>query len=1259
MSIPRTLGAAVMAAILLTLLACQTQKEATLTDAPEPNTIKASAPGFSPTGDPATSAVHLALGFGNGEVPQLWSVQILTGSVIVKKFEGGGSGADLPKELVWDGRSEGGAVWPEGEYYAILNVSYDSAYYPSKVAWDRFYLVSTPPSVKLSADPPEFTPEGQGMAGPVTIDIGSKAALAKIAGWSIVVRDGSGRIVKSFDGTEAEEKVEWDGSIEPSGYAAPSDSYTAMAEVRDEYGNLGRASLAIAVREQVAPPETSLIETESRGFSPTSDKSGGSIGFSLKLGNRESARSWRVDLTGPAGTRKSFSGDAAAAPSSLSWDGRDDSGTLAPEGSYSALLSVDYGRTYKAVQARSKEFILSSSPPDCRLSATPESFIPSEKGVASPVALLLDATPHLGKIESWSLDVLDSQGKTVRSFSLAWPTNQALWDGLTSTNELVATGATYLARATVIDEFGNRSTASTTVRVRDIPPPTELSVIEPRSSGFSPTGVGKPRSIDFIIVAGNAAQIKGWKVSISHAERGTQRVFSGTASELKRSLSWDGRTEGGALAPDGSYYALLSLDYGKSFKAAAVKSPSFALQAAPPDAGLEINPPKLSPSAGSFVSPVAISLSAASAFAEIESWIITILDPSGKAVALFKDSSPGGKVSWDGRTTSGSLAEPSTTYSVLAEVRDSYGNTGYAKALIPVDDLPQVSGQNAITPSANGFSPNSDATASSIDLSLAVPNKESVKTWKVAIAQVEGGVQKTFSGDGASLKDTLTWAGRSDTGSLAPEGVYTAEMSIDYGATFKAVSVKSRRFVLDSTPPKGTMLISPELSVPDEKGLVAPASIVLDGSSALARMAYWKVTISDASGKAFGSYEGPWPPKRLAWNGVAEDGSLAEPGAKYSVAALVRDEFGITDQLASTISVGPLPQATEQSSVAALAKGFSPMGNGSLKFNLAFGNRNLVKGWRLDIERDDRTVRMRFPGDPGNLPDSFSWNGLLQDGTLAPDGLYTATLSIDYGRVYAQTSASSEAFALVASPPTGSIAIDPPLFSPDGSGGGDSVSIGLDASSRYAKINDWSLDILDPGGNNFASFRGQWPMKKLAWNGRNAKNELVESAEDYPVTAKVRDEFGNILELKSAVHVDILIVKLGDGYRIRIASIVFKPFTADYLSVAPDIAERNVSTLNLLADKLKKFPGYQIRMVGHAVMVNWDNPALGKNEQEKELIPLSKARAAAIMQALAARGIETTRMVTDGVGASDQIVPDSDFADRWKNRRVEFFLQKK
>jgi outer membrane protein OmpA-like peptidoglycan-associated protein len=76
-------------------------------------------------------------------------------------------------------------------------------------------------------------------------------------------------------------------------------------------------------------------------------------------------------------------------------------------------------------------------------------------------------------------------------------------------------------------------------------------------------------------------------------------------------------------------------------------------------------------------------------------------------------------------------------------------------------------------------------------------------------------------------------------------------------------------------------------------------------------------------------------------------------------------------------------------------------------------------------------------------------------------------------------------------------------------------------------------------------------------------------------------------------------------------------------------------------------------------MINWDDPAKGKLEQEKELVPLSRARAGSIRQALVERGIEAARMTADGVGAQDPIVPDSDLDNRWKNRRVEFFLEKR
>ena len=168
----------------------------------------------------------------------------------------------------------------------------------------------------------------------------------------------------------------------------------------------------------------------------------------------------------------------------------------------------------------------------------------------------------------------------------------------------------------------------------------------------------------------------------------------------------------------------------------------------------------------------------------------------------------------------------------------------------------------------------------------------------------------------------------------------------------------------------------------------------------------------------------------------------------------------------------------------------------------------------------------------------------------------------------------------------------------------------------------------------------------------------MQSAEDYPVVAKVRDQFGNVGIVKATVPVDILVEKTATGYRILASRIFFKAFTADYTDVPPELAKQNMSRLDALAAKLKKFPGYKIKMVGHAVSIFWDNPALGAVEQKDILIPLSKARADAVEAALADRGLNKSRFTTDGVGASDQLVPDSNYKERWQNRRVALFLEK-
>jgi len=160
------------------------------------------------------------------------------------------------------------------------------------------------------------------------------------------------------------------------------------------------------------------------------------------------------------------------------------------------------------------------------------------------------------------------------------------------------------------------------------------------------------------------------------------------------------------------------------------------------------------------------------------------------------------------------------------------------------------------------------------------------------------------------------------------------------------------------------------------------------------------------------------------------------------------------------------------------------------------------------------------------------------------------------------------------------------------------------------------------------------------------------------VAHKVRDEYGNTGELKAVVPVDILVEKTATGYRILSSRIFFKAYTADYQDVRPDLAAQNLKRLNDLAAKLKKFPTYKIKLVGHAVMIYWDNKALGDIEQRDVLIPLSQARADAVKKALVDRGLTEGVITTTGVGASDQLVPDSNLADRWQNRRVAFFLER-
>ncbi|MCI5083334.1 MAG: thrombospondin type 3 repeat-containing protein [Saprospiraceae bacterium] len=88
------------------------------------------------------------------------------------------------------------------------------------------------------------------------------------------------------------------------------------------------------------------------------------------------------------------------------------------------------------------------------------------------------------------------------------------------------------------------------------------------------------------------------------------------------------------------------------------------------------------------------------------------------------------------------------------------------------------------------------------------------------------------------------------------------------------------------------------------------------------------------------------------------------------------------------------------------------------------------------------------------------------------------------------------------------------------------------------------------------------------------------------------------------------------------------------------------SILNEIVGIMKKYKGYQLRISGHT-----DNTG-----DEDRNLQLSKERAKACFDYLAAQGISIDRMVSDGFGESQPIASNSRSAGRRKNRRVEFEL---
>jgi outer membrane protein OmpA-like peptidoglycan-associated protein/flagellar hook assembly protein FlgD len=295
---------------------------------------------------------------------------------------------------------------------------------------------------------------------------------------------------------------------------------------------------------------------------------------------------------------------------------------------------------------------------------------------------------------------------------------------------------------------------------------------------------------------------------------------------------------------------------------------------------------------------------------------------------------------------------------------------------------------------------------------------------------------------------------------------------------------------------------------------------------------------------------------------------------------------------------------------------------------------------------------------------SFAWDGRDQSGRVVPDGDYTYRISAD--DIAGNT--GSEDLTLVVDtrsapisqqPPDVSLSVGPLPFTPDGDGANDTLTITSAAASENT-LSRWELVVADPFGVEFRRWNGTGaPRSVVTWDGKSASGELVQSAQEYTVTLSVTDDRGNVGSSQASALVGILVIRDGLTLRIMVPSIHFAPYTSDLFSVSTEELAKNLDTLRSLATVLNRYSDRQILIEGHAAHDYYQEGLRKEREQREELLPLSAARAEEVRQALIILGVDSGRMRTIGIGGARPVVPHSDRGNLWKNRRVEFILERR
>ena len=951
-----------------------------------------------------------------------------------------------------------------------------------------------------------------------------------------------------------------------------------------------------------------------------------------------------------------------AIPDTITWNGAMNNGETAPDGTYYYYITAtdDNGNSGKT---KEYEVVIDTVAPDVELAQ------PSDKifGEGAKAALKIKQT---GSVEDeWVGKFRSADGTVVRT--VKWVNAEPAefqWKGTDDQDAQVFDGV-YSYEISATDRAGNTSLPAsiTNIIYSAEKPATNLYVKGSRY--FSPNTDSKTSNVALDLTIPVPEEKSGnklveWAVTVKDKAGKAVRTYNQTNSGdiPPSSIIFDGKDDSGKQLKDGEYQAVVTAKYLNGYEPDPISSPVLVLDTDKPAAQIVASEKVFG--AGAKDSVKFSIMPVPSSGSTVPSWKGEIQSSDGKVVNSYDFGEyPPEEIVWNGISSDGTIAEKGQYRFVLSGT-DLAGNTGVSQTteLVTFDT---TEAQLLLAVSDTAFSPNGNKVKDTITFTPVTATKD-VVSYDFTIKNKAGKAVYTVK-ESKKLPVNFVWDGKDDSKILCSDGMYFAQLSV-LAANGSTASASTQNFELDTLAPNLTAETPWSFFAPSGNGAQKNIPVTIKECSA---EKLWVAEVRDAKDKAVKKFSWNGSKESFAWDGTDESGNLAANG-KYNIVIFSTDDAG--NSFSTELKGITLDNRETKAYITAEYEGISPNNDGYLdtqKFEIRTSVADNIKSWNFDVRKEDGTsVYALSEKDSANLPAAINWNGAGKDG-LACEGTFTGTLEVVYNNGN-KVSAVSSPFICTATAPKLTVKTAPEYFSPDNDGVDDDLYIKL-AGSTKAKIKNWSFVIKDPKGKDFWKTSGKSQItERIIWDGLsnlqkdvNGNAERVQSAMDYPYEFTVTDNLGMTSTVKGVIPVDVLVIRDGNLLKMAVPSIIFESDAANFQTanakLDADKVSNNIKVLNRIADILKKFKDYKVTIVGHANKIT-DNP-----EEEtvdnlaqwgRASMPLSKERADAIKVYLTKRGVNATALSTEGMGGTKPVVNPKDKDNNWKNRRVEFILQK-